>query len=210
MLQSLFIPFSFLIRKDEPQFGDNLLGRRRLGRQPGVDAAPHAGRKRTEGLLCFAVAAGEGGEKCRLQHLQHARAGTSCLAWAWIVFFFCVWQVQSIRTDQDLDFLSDSLARFSAALIDALPNGPSEDLFRSFRPCASCEEFRRYGKQNDGGYLMCMDHLQNESAAYSVGAEHHDKWSLQVQEALTVPVFQFDCTVEGPAQLCDACKFIKR
>ena len=116
-----------------------------------------------------------------------------------------VWQVQSIRTD-----LADEELDLGTALLAALPDGPSKELFKSFRPCAVCKEFRRFGELNDGGYLMCMDHLRGISAAYSVGVEHHDEWSLQVQEVLQVPVYQLDCTVDRAAQNCAGCTFLKR
>lgn len=93
-------------------------------------------------------------------------------------------------------------------LILALPDGASKDLLRSLRVCGACEDFQRFGEIRDGGYLMCMDHLGDVQAAYSMGVEKHDKWSADVQEALKVPVYQMDCTVPTPAQGCPGCVFL--
>merc|ERR1719345_314968 len=55
----------------------------------------------------------------------------------------------------------------------------TKELFHSFQTCGQSSNFQRFGEKNDGGYLMCMDGLKKESfkAAYSLGVEHHDKWS---------------------------------
>jgi len=85
----------------------------------------------------------------------------------------------------------------------------TQELLRSFRVCGSCDTFQRLGDRADGGYLSCMDNMPSGSvrAAYSMGIEQHDLWSRHVQRAFHVPVYQFDCTVDRPATLCDGCEF---
>eukprot|EP00435_Cladocopium_sp_Y103_P065646 s45_g27.t1 len=45
--------------------------------------------------------------------------------------------------------------------------------------------------------------------AYSMGVEHHDQWSMDVYKTFHIPIFQYDCTVSGPAQNCDECYFFQ-
>jgi len=92
-----------------------------------------------------------------------------------------------------------------------LPEGPTKSLLHSFRICTKCRQFKRWGEGHDGGYLTCQDGLEHGKikAAYSMGVEGHDKWSDDVYEALKVPVNQFDCTVDHPAQKCPDCHFFK-
>jgi len=94
-------------------------------------------------------------------------------------------------------------------LAHQLPFGVTRDLFQSFSICGTCNNWKRFGEEHDGGYLLCMDSLNASSlqAAYSMGVQKHDKFSLDVYKAFDVPVFQYDCTVSHPAQICDKCKF---
>jgi len=86
----------------------------------------------------------------------------------------------------------------------------SQALWKTFQTCGQCKNFVRLGEPNDGGYLTCTDGIQPGQllAAYSMGVEHHDKWSEDVASWLKVPVNQFDCTVSGSS--CKACKFHKK
>ena len=105
------------------------------------------------------------------------------------------------KTEYDADAIQ--------ALADQLPPGITKDLFQSFSVCGMCKTFKRFGEENDGGYLHCMDSLQPSTlrAAYSMGVEQHDQWSLDVFNAFNIPIFQYDCTVSNPAQACDKCQF---
>jgi len=100
--------------------------------------------------------------------------------------------------------------RLAAAAVQ-LPEGTSRSLLETFRICGQCKDFQRFGEAHDGGYLMCMDGLQKGSvgAAYSLGVEHHDKWSEDVVSAMGIPVNQFDCTVER-SDCGLGCKFFKK
>jgi hypothetical protein len=103
------------------------------------------------------------------------------------------------------------LAKIFAEQAAHMQTSTSKELFKSFRICGQCQNFRRFGEEHDGGYLMCMDGLQDPSqipAAYSLGVEHHDKWSEDVLTQLNVPVHQFDCTVSSSD--CQGCKFYKK
>lgn len=94
-------------------------------------------------------------------------------------------------------------------MAEALPEGETKSLLHSFKVCGQCQNFKRFGEAHDGGYLTCMDGLSGGhiQAAYSVGVEGHDKWSLDIYNLLKVPVNQFDCTVTHPAQQCPTCHF---
>merc|ERR1719350_70357 len=101
--------------------------------------------------------------------------------------------------------LHDKMTLASAAL----PDGPTKMLLHTFKICAGCQQFARWGEDNDGGYLQCMDDLGagQVRAAYSLGVENRDKWSDDAHLELGVPVHQYDCTVAGPAQRCPECHF---
>ncbi|CAE6938920.1 unnamed protein product [Symbiodinium sp. CCMP2456] len=109
------------------------------------------------------------------------------------------------------DLQGQALSQKIAALADSMEPGITRDLLNSFRICGSCKDFRRFGEHLDGGYLICMDHLAKGDiqAAYSMGIDDHDLWSKDVYMTYDVPVFQYDCTVDKPAQDCDSCSFYK-
>ena len=145
------------------------------------------------------------------QHSMTAMAAGMVFALsAWV--FSAAWGLKfneaqsSVQTDLSEGMaLQASLEKFAATL----PEGATKDLLRSFRVCGSCENFRRFGELHDGGYLMCMDHMHGVTAAYSMGVEQHDKWSSDIANTWHVPVYQMDCTVKKPAQLCPGCKFFR-
>lgn len=91
----------------------------------------------------------------------------------------------------------------------SLSPGPTKELLQAFEVCGQCNEFKRLGEANDGGYLVCWDNMTNKDikAAFSMGVEHHDKWSEDIYALLNIPVHQFDCTVDGPANPCGDCHF---
>jgi len=109
---------------------------------------------------------------------------------------------------------SQHLATTFLRAAKAMPEASTtKSLMESFRICGQCSSFQRFGEEHDGGYLMCMDGLKKDgktsvTAAYSLGVEHHDKWSEDTIKRLGIPVNQFDCTVD--ASDCKACKFHKK
>lgn len=88
---------------------------------------------------------------------------------------------------------------------------PIRKLIESFRICAACPDLARLGALDDGGYLTCMTDLRNGSirAAFSIGVGENDQWARDVALKLTVPVNEFDCTVERGAA-CNECKFFRK
>lgn len=96
-------------------------------------------------------------------------------------------------------------------LAESLQPGATQDLLRSFRICGRCKRWQRFGEKRDGGYVSCMDHMAHPDirAAYSMGIEKHDLWSVHVHENFQVPIYQYDCTVSKPAAVCDHCKFFQ-
>jgi hypothetical protein len=95
---------------------------------------------------------------------------------------------------------------FAEQAANAQKSTATKKLFKSFRICGQCQNYKRFGEAHDGGYLMCMDGLNDGvQAAYSLGVEQHDQWSEDVLAQLKVNVNQFDCTVSGSN--CPGCNF---
>merc|ERR1719231_1500527 len=78
---------------------------------------------------------------------------------------------------------------------------------RTLKQTRKGNSFVRLGEPHDGGYLMCLDGFNARliGAAFSMGVEHHDKWSEDVTSYFQIPVNQFDCTVSSSS--CQACHF---
>jgi len=116
------------------------------------------------------------------------------------------------RTDIRSRLGGKALSDHLSAVAKAHPAGsPTAELFQSFRICGRCAEFKRFGETHDGGYLTCMDRLGASGIreAYSLGVEHHDKWSDDASQELGIPVNQFDCTVSQGTG-CKTCEFFPR
>jgi hypothetical protein len=65
---------------------------------------------------------------------------------------------------------------------------------------------KRYGGPNDGGYLMCENLIEVQSA-YSYGISTEDTWGCQVANQFEIPIHQYDCFTEHrPA--CDGATFV--
>eukprot|EP00403_Amphidinium_massartii_P032258 CAMPEP_0178443922 /NCGR_PEP_ID=MMETSP0689_2-20121128/39187_1 /TAXON_ID=160604 /ORGANISM="Amphidinium massartii, Strain CS-259" /LENGTH=315 /DNA_ID=CAMNT_0020068029 /DNA_START=12 /DNA_END=959 /DNA_ORIENTATION=+ len=119
--------------------------------------------------------------------------------------------------DSDIASLALESEALSSVLLEAaasLPSGTTQDFLQSLEICGACNHFERYGEKHDGGYLMCMDQYSGKhpavQAAYSMGVEHHDKWSEHVASRLNLPVYQFDCTVKTAPQGCSNCHFFSK
>ena len=93
----------------------------------------------------------------------------------------------------------------------AQSTGDTKALLESFSICGECKAWQRFGESYDGGYLSCMDHMENGDlrAAYSMGVSDHDKWSSDVFTRFNIPVYQYDCTVAAPAEACAQCHFFQ-
>merc|ERR1719210_1408156 len=50
------------------------------------------------------------------------------------------------------------------AVAAALPPGSQKDFLNALRPCVSCEQPERIGEHNDGGYVMCVEDLDDTLA----------------------------------------------
>ena len=114
--------------------------------------------------------------------------------------------------DQAKNFMGEqnmALAHSMQEFTKRLTPGYTKDLFQSFSICGDCKTWQRFGELHDGGYLSCMDNMKNGSllAAYSMGIEHHDKWSSDIYDSFHIPVYQYDCTVSRPPQGCGDCNF---
>ena len=69
-----------------------------------------------------------------------------------------------------------------------------EALYRALDPVkiTNCE-LQRYGKVNDGGYLLCANLMPPAQSAYSYGINGEDSWGCAVSAATDAPVHQYDC-----------------
>lgn len=127
------------------------------------------------------------------------------------------------RQTRALELRSHQLSKrlFSAAESPHISDA-TRTLLRSFRICANCRRFQRFGERDDGGYLMCLDdmldtskgekaaeHAKGLKAAISMGVAEHDRWSYDIVSTLHVPVYQFDCTVKT-APACKGCQFYEK
>jgi len=103
--------------------------------------------------------------------------------------------------DQDLASLLEKAAREMPVTSSTFA------LLRSFRPCTTCKNHRRFGEPHDGGYIMCQDDLKpgQIKAAYSYGINGFDGWGNDVSKAFQVPVFEYDCTNPRRPQACPSC-----
>jgi hypothetical protein len=57
---------------------------------------------------------------------------------------------------------------------------------------ANCT-LQRVGSENDGGYLMCGNLLDEVESAYSYGIGPADDWGCEVSQTHAIPVHQYDC-----------------
>lgn len=75
---------------------------------------------------------------------------------------------------------------------------PTTQLLHALKLCAPCREYKRFGKDHGGGYVMCMDDLffgqQLLKGAYSYGIAGEDSWGMDVAQHFKVPVYEYDCT----------------
>ena len=69
-----------------------------------------------------------------------------------------------------------------------------QQLFNAVQPIglANCN-FKRFGEDNDGGYLMCANLLEAVQVGYSYGISGYDGWGCDVSTRLDVAVHQYDC-----------------
>lgn len=111
------------------------------------------------------------------------------------------------RTELEVLSVSDRIQRMA----ETLPDGTTKSLLHSFKVCGQCQDFKRFGEAHDGGYLTCMDGVSNGhvKAAYSMGVNTQDQWSLDMYKLLKVPVNQFDCTNHQGAQQCSTCQLFE-
>jgi hypothetical protein len=52
---------------------------------------------------------------------------------------------------------------------------------------------KRFGTENDGGYVMCANLMKEGSGLYSYGIDARDEWGCQLSQSLKAPVHQYDC-----------------
>jgi len=65
----------------------------------------------------------------------------------------------------------------------------------------------RVGSANDGGYLMCLNLIENPGAAYSYGVGANDEWGCSISTRYRIPVHQYDC-YDPTRPTCDTGQFV--
>jgi len=89
---------------------------------------------------------------------------------------------------------------------DTLQPSNTLDFLRTLRLCAPCKKFERVGEPNDGGYVMCMDGLdQGLVGAYSYGINGFDGWGMSVASRYHIPLNEYDCTNSAEPKVCSGC-----
>ena len=114
-----------------------------------------------------------------------------------------------------------SIAAIAASLVprpDAVRVDPVEyrteteitrALFDVIQPIrlANCD-LERFGEDNDGGYLMCGNLLDDVQVGYSYGISGYDGWGCEVSTRLDAAVHQYDCfDTRRPACLSSDTRF---
>ena len=69
----------------------------------------------------------------------------------------------------------------------------------SFMQNTDCE-YTRIGRENDGGYVVCANHLKNVEYLINFGIRDDDVFGCDLSTLLKVPNFQYDCTTNIPQQ----------
>jgi hypothetical protein len=84
--------------------------------------------------------------------------------------------------------------------------GTTRDFLRTLRLCAPCKKYERFGEDNDGGYVMCADGL-NEGlvGAYSYGINGFDGWGMAIASRFRIPLNEYDCTSSKRPAVCKGC-----
>jgi len=114
------------------------------------------------------------------------------------------WRMQNKQGRREA--MSSSIDAEVTAAAQALPDGPAKEFLSLLRPCAPCSQFDRFGENNDGGYIMCVDGLdQTLEGAFSFGIKGIDGWGMAVSEMYSIPVHEYDCRNTNPPKACEGC-----
>lgn len=73
-------------------------------------------------------------------------------------------------------------------------NDPRQAILDELKPVAlkNCA-LKRYGGNDDGGYLMCENLIAGVQSAYSYGIDKEDNWGCQISREFQVGIQQYDC-----------------
>jgi hypothetical protein len=87
-----------------------------------------------------------------------------------------------------------SLNRRAAAQAEEEKRQAGQRLFDEVQPVAlkNCQ-LERFGEENDGGYLMCANLLNDVQSGYSYGISGYDQWGCDISTRRSIPVHQYDC-----------------
>jgi len=114
---------------------------------------------------------------------------------------------QAVDKSRALIAESQALDHVLQSVADKLEKGVSHDFLRTLRLCAPCHAFERLGEPHDGGYVMCMDGLdQGIVGAYSYGINGFDGWGMAVASRFHIPLQEYDCTNFNEPAVCAGCQ----
>ena len=68
--------------------------------------------------------------------------------------------------------------------------------------------FKRFGGENDGGYLLCENYLKSLEVAYSYGISGEDRWGCEIAKSFQIPVYEYDC-FDKSIPICEVSPFLK-
>lgn len=101
---------------------------------------------------------------------------------------------------------AESLDRKIQRYAARLEPGPTREFLKTLRLCAPCHNYKRFGEDNDGGYVMCNDGLdQGLVGAYSYGINGFDGWGMAVASRFHIPLNEYDCTNSKHPKVCEGC-----
>jgi len=93
-----------------------------------------------------------------------------------------------------------------AAVVSKTKPGVTHEFLKTLRLCAPCQNYKRVGEDNDGGYVMCADGLDKGLVgAYSYGINGFDGWGMSIASEYQIPLNEFDCTNSKQPKVCKGC-----
>lgn len=101
---------------------------------------------------------------------------------------------------------SQALDHVLQSVAAKLEPGATRDFLKTLRLCAPCNKLERIGEPHDGGYVTCMDGLdQGLAGIYSYGINGFDGWGMEMASRYKLPLNEYDCTNFNAPAACSGC-----
>lgn len=84
----------------------------------------------------------------------------------------------------------------------------TREFLQALRVCTTCKNFERLGEAHDGGYVMCLDGLDDPGliGMYSYGINGFDGLGMDLAKRYDVPLYEYDCFNPKVPKPCEGCK----